>query len=99
MPQLQDELANYTANSAKAVAKLVDDKQQEVLRGLRERARLAMENTLLIENTVAKRGVVINESAKKAIEEGVKQQQADAATLIMNDVCATASENTDASEF
>ncbi|KAI0206632.1 hypothetical protein F4808DRAFT_466642 [Astrocystis sublimbata] len=99
MYALQDELSTYTADSAKAVAKLVDDKQKEILKGLRERARLAVANTQLIENTVAKRGVVVDKADKDAVLEGAKQQQADAAALLQNDVGATASENTDASDF
>ncbi|KAI1342876.1 hypothetical protein F5Y15DRAFT_371283 [Xylariaceae sp. FL0016] len=99
MPELQEELSKYTADSAQAVAKLVDAKQQEVLKGLRERARLALENTQLIENTVAKRGLTMDQTTKKAIEEGTKQQQADARQLLANDTSVTASENTDASEW
>jgi hypothetical protein len=41
-----------------------------MLAGLKERARVAAESTQLLETTVADRGLEIDTSAKKAIQEG-----------------------------
>lgn len=92
MPALQAELAAYTDNAAAKVAELVNSKQQEILRTLRERARRAEAESRMIEGEIRKYGVDgIGESAKRAIEAGAREQKAAAQVLLRNDVSLTAS--------
>jgi hypothetical protein len=99
MFELQEQLASYSDRSAREIAALASDKQAEVLRSLKDRARKALEHTQLIENEVAKRGIEVEQSAKTAIKEGGEEYNADAKSIVDNDVGVTVSEQTDSSSW
>ncbi|KAL2126681.1 hypothetical protein VTI74DRAFT_422 [Chaetomium olivicolor] len=105
MPELQEELARYTDNAAKKVAAMVKEKQDEIRNTLRARARRAVEETRMIEAEIAKFGVAIDHSAKKAIEAGAQEQKAAAQLLVKSEIRTkaslhlVASEDVDASEL
>lgn len=89
--ELQQRLADYSDKSAKEIAVLAFEKQEEVLRSLKDRARKALEYTQLIENEVAKKGIAVDQSAKLAIQEGGKEHDADAKSIVEIDVGLTVS--------
>lgn len=99
MFELQQQLASYSNRSAGEIATLASDKQAEVLRSLKDRARKAMEHTQLIENEVTKRGIEVEQEAKLAIKEGGEEYIADAESIVNNDIGLTASEQIDSSAF
>jgi hypothetical protein len=99
MPELQHQLANYSETSAKAIKDLATQKQEEVRRSLRLRALKALEQTQAIESEVVKRGIPIDQSAKAAIKEGGEEHNADAESIVNNDVGLTASEQIDCSSY
>ena len=70
-------------------------RQAEVLKGLKERARKAAESSEAIENTVRDRGLTIDESNKKAIEAGAKEAKLATQTLVDGEKSATALGNED----
>ncbi|TFB06750.1 hypothetical protein CCMA1212_000351 [Trichoderma ghanense] len=99
MPELQHQLASYSETSAKAIIDLATQKQNEIRSSLRVRARKALEHTQVIESEVAKRGIPIEHSAKAAIKEGGEEHDADAESIVNNDVGLTASEQIDCSSY
>lgn len=99
MPELQAQLADYSYKSAQEIAALASRKQAEVLDSLKDRARKALEHTQLIENEVTKRGIEVEQSAKLAIKEGSEEYNADARSIVDNNVGLTASEQIDSSSF
>ncbi|KAL7917193.1 hypothetical protein ACQKWADRAFT_326242 [Trichoderma austrokoningii] len=99
MPELQQQLASYSEESAKAITDLSNQKQNEILRSLKSRAREGLEYTQMVESEVTKRGLLIDQSAKAAITEGGEEHNADAESIVNNDVGLTVSEQTDFSSF
>ncbi|KAF2853718.1 hypothetical protein T440DRAFT_287057 [Plenodomus tracheiphilus IPT5] len=99
LPEVQDRLSKYTEESARAVSKLVDEKQQEILKGLRDRARIAAEGVQLLENTATQRGFAIDNGSKKAIESGAQTVKDDAKALLEADVSATVEAEIDANDW
>ncbi|PKK46846.1 hypothetical protein CI102_7873, partial [Trichoderma harzianum] len=96
---LQERLASYSDKSAREISTLASNKQAEVLRSLKDRARKALEHTQLIENEVTKRGIAVEESDKLAIKEGGEEHNTEAKSIVDNDVGLTASEQIDSSNF
>ncbi|QYT01020.1 hypothetical protein H0G86_008076 [Trichoderma simmonsii] len=96
---LQERLASYSDKSAQEISTLASNKQAEVLRSLKDRARKALEHTQLIENEVTKRGIAVEESDKLAIKEGGEEHNTEAKSIVDNDVGLTASEQIDSSNF
>ncbi|VUC22508.1 unnamed protein product [Clonostachys rosea] len=84
LAQLQETLRKYNESSGKALQALIKNKQEEIMNGLKDRARAAAESSKAIEATLNKRGIAIDTSAKKAIESG-----ADAARESAQAVLAT----------
>lgn len=99
LPEVQERLSKYTEESAKAVSKLVEEKQQEILKGLRDRARIAAEGVQLLENTAVQKGFAIDDGSKKAIESGAQTVKEDAKALLESHVSATAEAEIDANSW
>ncbi len=104
MLELQEELAAYTDGAAKKVAKLVSEKQEEILRTLRQRAQRAQKETEAIKGELERYGIEADVAAAKAIEAGAREQRTAAQILLKNEVRLTASvlvasEEVDASEL
>lgn len=89
MVYLQQELQTYSESSAKKVADMVDQKQKEILKGLRARANKAMETTQLLETTVQQRGIAISDESKNAIKAGAETAKAEAKQLLSQEEPAT----------
>ncbi len=89
MVDLQQELQTYSESSAKKVADMVDQKQKEILKGLRARADKAMETTQLLETTVQQRGIAISDESKNAIKAGAETAKAEAKQLLSQEEPAT----------
>lgn len=70
-------------------------KQQEVLKGLKDRAQKAAENSEAIENTVRDKGLRLDGDSKAAIEKGAGQAKQEIQTLIDGKASATALSNED----
>jgi len=72
-----------------------------MLVGLKERARVAAESTQLLETTVADRGLEIDTSAKKAIQQGGNMSKAEAKAVLNSQTSETVlnSEAVDASDI
>ncbi|KAH0524985.1 hypothetical protein TsFJ059_007417 [Trichoderma semiorbis] len=96
---LRERLASYSDKLAREISTLAFNKQVEVLRSLKDRARKALEHTQLIENEVTKRGIVVEESDKLAIKEGGEEYNTEAKSIVDNDVGLTASEQIYSSNF
>ncbi|KAL8894658.1 MAG: hypothetical protein Q9192_004148 [Flavoplaca navasiana] len=67
-PAIQDKLSTYTESAAKEVTKIVGTKQQEILKDLKARAQRAAESTQMLEETLERQGLPIDQSAKQAIQ-------------------------------
>ncbi|KAL9024955.1 MAG: hypothetical protein Q9180_007763, partial [Flavoplaca navasiana] len=67
---IQDKLSTYTESAAKEVAKIVSTKQQEMLKDLKARAQRAAETTQMLEETMERQGLPIDQSVKQAIQQG-----------------------------
>ncbi|KAJ5614566.1 hypothetical protein N7528_008220 [Penicillium herquei] len=93
MSGMQEELKKYSEASAKKVAELVDNKQKEILKGLRARANQAMESTQILEDTIQARGIVISEDSRNAIKAGADVVKAEAKEMIIQEECATGTED------
>jgi hypothetical protein len=93
MADLQAELQTYTDNRSKKVAQMVDQKQKEILKGLRARADKALETTQLLKDTVQQRGIVISEDSKNAIKAGAETAKAEAKDRLNQEQYTTATEN------
>ena len=68
-------------------------RQQEVLKGLKDRAKKAAENSETIENTVRAKGLTVDDSNKAAIEKGAEQAKKDTKTIVEGNKSATALSN------
>ncbi|KAF3918346.1 hypothetical protein ABW21_db0207762 [Orbilia brochopaga] len=102
MEKLQQDLADYSEKSAKAVATMVSAKQKEILDGLRDRAKKAAEGVQLLENTVAEKGIKIDSSTKAAIQAGADKAKEEAKAILDASPSATVqvnTENVDASDM
>lgn len=92
LPEVQERLAKYTADSAKAVQALVDAKQAEILKGLRERARKAAEGVQLLESSAKDKGIAIDSGTKQAIAAGGQTVKDEAKEVLKADHSATVNE-------
>ncbi|KAL4887552.1 hypothetical protein BJY04DRAFT_212586 [Aspergillus karnatakaensis] len=92
MVDLQEELKKYSEASAKKVADMVDQKQKEILKGLRARADKALETTKVLEDTIQQRGIAVSEDSKNAIQAGADAVKAEAKELLDQEQCVTGTE-------
>ncbi|KAH7239987.1 uncharacterized protein BKA55DRAFT_519951 [Fusarium redolens] len=76
--QLQERLRAYNEKSGKALRLLIQKKQDEIMTGLKDRARAAIESSKAIEAIMTKKGLDIDTSAKLAIEGGAQVAKEDA---------------------
>jgi prophage DNA circulation protein len=97
--EVQERLSKYTEESALAVSKLVEEKQQEILKGLRDRARIAAEGVQLLKNTAAQKGFAIDDGSRKAIQSGAQTVEEDTKALLEAHVSATVGAELDANAF
>ncbi|KAL9638886.1 MAG: hypothetical protein Q9204_001333 [Flavoplaca sp. TL-2023a] len=67
---IQDKLSTHTESAAKEVAKIVSTKPQEILKDVKARAQRAAETTQMLEETLERQGLPIDESAKQAVQQG-----------------------------
>lgn len=93
MAGLEAELQKYTDNSSKKVAQMVDQKQKEILKGLRARADKALETTQVLEETIQQRGIVISDDSKNAIKAGAETAKAEAKDRLNQEQSTTATED------
>ncbi|KAJ5765758.1 hypothetical protein N7520_005317 [Penicillium odoratum] len=89
MEEFQAELKKYSEDSSKKVAQIVDEKQKEILNGLRARAEKALQSTLILEDTIKQRGIIISDESKSAIRAGAEAAKAKAKELLNQEQCAT----------
>ena len=67
-----------------------EQRQQEVLKGLKDRAKKAAETSEVIENTVRAKGLPIDETSKDAIDKGTEEAKQETQTMVNGDNSATA---------
>ncbi|KAK2687536.1 hypothetical protein QWA68_013117 [Fusarium oxysporum] len=75
---LQERLRVYNEKSGKALRSLAQKKQDEIMAGLKDRARAAIESSKAIEAIMTRKGLAIDTSAKLAIEGGAQVAKEDA---------------------
>ncbi|EME43108.1 hypothetical protein DOTSEDRAFT_72478 [Dothistroma septosporum NZE10] len=88
MAALAAELSTYTSDASRDVAAMVNARQQEMLKGLRERATAAAATSQVLEDTVRKTGATLDTSAKQAIDQGKQEAAAVSATLVQGNKSA-----------
>ncbi|KAF5553653.1 hypothetical protein FMEXI_2302 [Fusarium mexicanum] len=76
--ELKERLQTYNEKSGKALRALIQKKQDEIMAGLKGRARAAIESSKAIEAMLTKKGLAIDTSAKLAIEGGAQVAKEDA---------------------
>jgi hypothetical protein len=96
---MQESLSKYNEESVLAVSKLVEEKQQEILMALRDRARIAAKGVQFLENTAAQKGFAIDDGSRKAIRSGAQKVEEDAKALLEAQSSATVGAELDANAF
>jgi hypothetical protein len=98
-PEVQESLSKYTEESVLAVSKLVEEKQQEILKALRDRARIAAKGVQFLENTADQKVFAIDDGSRKAIRSGAQKVEEDAKVLSEAQGSATVGAQLDANAF